>query len=128
MSEATVRVMGDLDGQPRFRPSERHLLVYWVPEYLIAAAVWDIGRIMLADRSSDTSLCLPQIADVPDGAVLEQVRHSWERKCFGFLFSHPSFAVRSDGQELPGRSAVLAYRTVALPAGTRLWNDLEDLH
>jgi hypothetical protein len=121
----------DLRGDaPKFAPSERRLMVYWVPENLVAAAVWDFCRVLTeggvhpGHRSSCVSL--PQIADVPDGAVLEAVRHSWERRCFGFLFSHPSFGAVPDGEELPCRAAVLLYRTVTLPAMTG--RDMEDGH
>ncbi len=97
---------------------EKRLKIYWVAEGVVAHALWDFLKVVdrLGKVNGDTCLSVPVVQGPPEDASLHSVRHSWEKRAFGFLYTHPSFAIVPEGELTPSESATIIYQIVTLSA------------
>ncbi len=97
---------------------EKRLKIYWVAEGVVAHALWDFLKsvVRLGKVSGSTCVNVPALQGPPEDASLRSVRHSWEKRAFGFLYEHPSFAIVPEGELTPSESATIIYQIVTINA------------
>jgi hypothetical protein len=87
----------------------RHCIVVWVPEDDILCLLGGWTRYLVDGTGS---IALPSLKDsawehdgthlpIPEDVSLVGVAHAWDRKAFGFLLEHPSFAPVEAGHSFP---------------------------
>ncbi len=80
-------------------PTEKHLMGLFVPyEYLLD---------LLFAEPGDNRIYINQVKDMPADAKLINVRETWEKQGFTFIFEHPSFSLVPPGSVIPIRNLQL---------------------
>ena len=79
----------------------RRLRIYRVGEEAVAWSLTEIGNFLAGKREFFN---LVGLNGVPDGAVLVNVRHSWEHRAFCLLYEHESFPEVPDGELIPSEA------------------------
>jgi hypothetical protein len=74
---------------------ERRSKVFWVPERTI------FGLFVEFTKSPPEYVSIPTPINLPEGAIVEYVRHDPWRTSFAFVVSHPSFPIWEDGAGCP---------------------------
>lgn len=81
---------------------ERRDKVLWVDELLVQELFNGFPRSNI--------LVLPVFPELPSGYQVLRVHHSFERRAFGFLVTHPSFDVVPDAEMSPNVVSALDFR------------------
>lgn len=89
-----VEEVNDPDDRGWYKNYTRRVIVLWIDQQHILNAT----RLFLTHRDTIPSQHQLYLRDsLPRDVKVINVIHSWERRAFGFLLSHPSFPETLDG-------------------------------